>query len=206
MKNAKQHPLRSAWLAALVLGMTSLATAHASTVTYNFTQSGWDDGGTLTGTFTGTPEAGGVIQLADLTNFSASFHLTVGSTPNTFNFTAPTAFTYDPTSGDILEFSSGSAASQIELCSGGIDTNVACYGISLSGPVRVNSVGFFEDLPNFAGTNTHVNALVTQVQAGPTATAEPATLLLVATAGVFFVYKAKRSRIARRLVLRPAGA
>ena len=98
MKNAQQHPLRNAWLAALVIGAASLA--HASTVTYDFSQSGFDDGGTLTGTFSGTPEAGGIIQLADLTNFSATFHLTVGGILNTFNFTVPTAFTYDPTSGD----------------------------------------------------------------------------------------------------------
>ncbi len=195
MKNAKQ------WFAALVIGMASLA--HASTVTYNFTQSGFDDGGTLTGTFTGTPETGGIIQLADLTNFSASFHLTVGSTPNTFNFTVPTAFTYDPTSADILEFSSGSASAGIQLCSGAVDTNAVCYGIPISSPVRVNSSGFFEDLPNFGATNTHLGESVTQA---PAAAAEPATLVLVATAALFFVWKAKRSRVARRLVLRPAAA
>lgn len=65
-------------------GMAVSATAQATTIdTFNFTQTGWnyilhtsggvgepDPGGILTGTFTGTVEPSGLIELGDLSSFS----------------------------------------------------------------------------------------------------------------------------------------
>src|SRR5579863_1085915 len=52
--------------------------AGASTVeTFSFTQGGYP-AGTLTGTFTGTLELDGSIQLADLTAFSTSYAVNLG--------------------------------------------------------------------------------------------------------------------------------
>jgi hypothetical protein len=48
--------------------------AYADTVdTFNFTQGGYQAGGTLTGTFAGTVEPSGLIEAKDLTNFFAVF-------------------------------------------------------------------------------------------------------------------------------------
>jgi hypothetical protein len=121
--------------------------AFSAAVTYTFSQSGWTDGagdvGTLTGSFTGTPEANGTIQLADLTSFLASFHETVGNVPNTFNFTAPAAFSFDTNSPSSLEFSAGSAASNIQICSGSTDTQQICLGISPTSGAASPDVGYF---------------------------------------------------------------
>jgi len=75
---------------ALSFGLFEAGTAEGAALTYTFTQNGFTDAagdqGTLTGMFTGTPEANGTIQLADLTSFSSSFFESVAGTPNTFCF------------------------------------------------------------------------------------------------------------------------
>jgi hypothetical protein len=48
--------------------------------TFNFTQGGYQSGGTLTGTFTGIVEPSGLIEAKDLTNFFAVF------TPGPFEY------------------------------------------------------------------------------------------------------------------------
>jgi hypothetical protein len=66
---------RLASLAALLLGAAFLsAAANAATIeTFKFTQTGYVGDDILTGSFTGTVEADGSIQQADLTAFTASF-------------------------------------------------------------------------------------------------------------------------------------
>jgi MYXO-CTERM domain-containing protein len=158
--------------------------AAASTVSYTFSQGGWSDAagdtGTLTGSFTGTPESGGDLQLADLTSFTADFHETgpLGANSFIFNLVDTTGFSYDPTNG--LEFAAGSAASDIQLCSGGSDTNAVCFGISPTSGLAVDAFGFFDDLPDFGQTTTKMDATVTQVSSTP----EPGSTGLVAAAGV----------------------
>ena len=83
--------------------------AQASTISYTFTQGGFVDSacdlGTLSGTFTGTPEAGGILQLADLSTFDATFAETVNGVPNNFVFNVPNDFFYDPNTTGSLSFS-----------------------------------------------------------------------------------------------------
>lgn len=65
-------------MALLLIAAHSPFHAGASTVeTFSFTQSGYAVG-TLTGTFTGTLESDGSIQLADLTAFSISYSINLG--------------------------------------------------------------------------------------------------------------------------------
>ena len=63
--------------AALLLAATvAPVVAHAGPLeTFSFTQ-GYPSLASVTGTFTGTVETGGSIQLADLTAFSATYSLT----------------------------------------------------------------------------------------------------------------------------------
>ncbi len=56
----------------ICLGLLIAGAAAASPLTYNFTQGGWPTG-SMNGSFTGAPEANGVINLADLTSFNATF-------------------------------------------------------------------------------------------------------------------------------------
>ncbi|HZU26855.1 MAG TPA: PEP-CTERM sorting domain-containing protein [Bryobacteraceae bacterium] len=183
---------RPIWLAALLLGAALSIAAHATTATYDFTQTGWDDGGVLTGSFTGTPEAGGVIQLGDLSAFNAVFTISSTTPANNFIFNTPTAFTFDPNSADMLEFAAGSTSSQFALCSGSVDTNAICYGLPIGGPVATSSIGFFEDLPAFGASNTLTQVNVTPVVTATAPVPEPATIALFVCAGLFFLWKAWR--------------
>jgi|SRR5579884_813142 len=190
MELATSRSGRITRLAIIALAAFATIAADATTVTYNFTQTGWDDGGVLNGTFTGTPEAGGVIQLADLTNFNATFTINTSPTPNNFLFNTPTAFTFDPNAPDQLEFAAGSGSSGIQLCAGPVDTNVVCYGIPINSPQRVNSSGFFEDLPNFAGSNTQALPQVSPASTAP----EPASAVLFIVSALFIWWKLVRRR------------
>jgi hypothetical protein len=175
--------------------------AFSAAVTYTFSQSGWTDGagdvGTLTGSFTGTPEANGTIQLGDLTSFLASFHETVANVPNTFNFNAPAAFSFDTNSPSSLEFSAGSAASNIQICSGSTDTQQICLGISPTSGAASPDVGYFFDLPNFGPSQTRIAAIVSPVSQPGTAP-EPASVALVGGPAVLLIARQIRQRPKRQ--------
>src|SRR5579863_10039405 len=119
--------------------------AQASTVSYTFTQGGFvdanNDTGTLSGSFAGTPEAGGVLQLGDLSSFSANFVETVNGLQDTFIFSNPNDFSYDPNTPGSLSFSSGSTAMGIVACTGTADVNAVCEGLTGPSP-RINASGF----------------------------------------------------------------
>ena len=132
-KYSLNHPRLAAIAASLGIFCFAAGNAAASAVSYTFSQGGWSDQagntGTLTGTFAGSAQANGDLQLANLTSFQADFHETGPSGTNTFIFNLPTTtdFLYDPNLGT-LSFASGSAASNIQLCSGA-DTDAVCFGI-----------------------------------------------------------------------------
>ena len=199
MRTANYSLSRARWAVAAI-GIACLAAGHATAaaVTYNFSQGGWSDGAgdtaTLTGSFTGMPQANGNVQLANLTSFQAALHETGSKGLNTFNFNLGTItdFLYDPGIG-LLNFAAGSAAADIQLCSGGIDVDAVCFGLNPNSGVATAFQGFFDDLPNFGQTTTLTDSSVTRAAS---AAAEPANLRLLASAGIalfgFGVVKRRR--------------
>jgi hypothetical protein len=188
-------------LAALAIACLAAGHATAAAVTYNFSQGGWSDGAgdtaTLTGSFTGTPQTNGNVQLANLTSFQASLHETGAKGTNTFTFNLATTtdFLYDPGIG-LLNFAAGSAASNIQLCDGGIDVDAICFGLNPTSGVATPFQGFFDDLPNFGQTTTLTDSTVTP--AASTAP-EPGNLRLLAAAGMALLGfgAVKRPRLAQ---------
>ncbi len=173
-------------LAALLFSFGfNAGTARGAAVTYTFTQPGWTDTagdtGTLTGKFTGTPEANGTLQLADLTSFTSSFFEKVAGTPETFIFNTPVAFSFDPNTPGSLEFSAGSAAADIQICSGSTDTQQICLGILPNSGGASPDVGYFFDLPNFGPSQTRL-ASVETLQPQPGTAPEPSSVALVGVA------------------------
>ncbi|MGA7413617.1 MAG: hypothetical protein WBW33_24290, partial [Bryobacteraceae bacterium] len=174
-------------LVALVLsfGVFSAGTAEGAALTYTFSQSGFTDAGgdqgTLTGMFTGNVEANGTIQLADLASFSSSFFERVAATPETFIFNAPVAFSFDTNTPGSLEFSAGSAAANIQICSGSVDTQQICLGILPNSGAASPDVGYFFDLPNFGPSQTRL-ASVEILQPQPGTAPEPSSVALVGMA------------------------
>ncbi len=181
--------------AAVVFGVACFASAKAQAGTiqnYSFTQGGWT-GPTgeellLQGTFAGNIEANGSIQNQDLASFQADFKITQATGAQTnflFNLGTSTGFYYNPSTGQ-LSFSNGSGSAGIELCSGAA-TGPACLGL----PTRVPSVstsaqGFFEDLPIYGPFTTMQGATVVN-PASTTATPEPKSMGLIATAGLLLL-------------------
>lgn len=184
----RNSSLMHARLAVVTLGVVCLTAgqAAAAAVTYNFSQGGWSDGAgdtaTLTGSFTGTPEANGDVVLANLSSFQASLHETGTKGTNTFNFNLGTAtdFTYDPGIG-LLDFATGSAASNIQLCSGGPDVDAVCLGLNPNSGVATAYRGFFDDLPNFGQTTTLIDSTVTPAAS---TVPEPESFRLLGTVGM----------------------
>jgi hypothetical protein len=188
-------------LATITIACLTAGHAAAAAVTYNFSQDGWSDSagdtGALTGSFTGTPQTNGNVQLASLTSFTVALHETgtKGSNTFTFNLATTTDFLYDPGIG-LLNFSAGSAAADIQLCSGGIDVDAVCFGLNPNSGAATPFQGFFDDLPNFGQTTTLTDSIVTPVAS---TASEPGNLCLLAAAGIalFGFGVAKRSRLAR---------
>jgi hypothetical protein len=170
----------------LAVGFLAAGHAAAASVTYNFSQGGWSDGAgdtaTLVGSFTGMPQSNGNLQLANLTSFQASLEETGPKGTNTFNFNLGTTtdFLYDPGIG-LLNFAAGSAATDIQLCSGGPDVNAVCFGISSTSGAETALQGFFDDLPNFGQTTTLTDSTVTPASSNAP---EPGNIRLLAAAGV----------------------
>jgi hypothetical protein len=187
------HSLTRVRAALTTLAAVALTAAYAqgSTMSFTFSQGGWSDAagdtGTLTGSFTGTPELNGVLMLAELTSFQAQFQESGPLGSNTFIFNLPntTDFTYDPFNG--LDFAAGNAASGIQLCSGGPDTNAICFGISPQSGAATNFSGFFDDLPRFQQTTTHLGVIVTPLGSGTATAPEPGGLGLFVAAGILLI-------------------
>lgn len=151
--------------------------AKASTIdTFSFTQSGYTGGGTLTGSFTGTVETNGYIELSDLSAFNATLTVPTiaGTSIGYFYLTNLKLFSilpgpngpnssldfYAQTSGIAQNVCVGAAAA-FDLCGAG--GNVAGIG---------NTIGVGDaSTPNFS-----ILQLVSSVPTSPPATApEPAS-------------------------------
>jgi hypothetical protein len=187
----------------LSFGFLNAGSAQGAALSYTFTQPGWTDAagdmGTLTGKFTGTQETNGAIQLADLSSFTASFFETVSATPETFNFDTPVAFSFDTNSLGSLEFSAGSAAANIQICSGSADTQQICLNIPPNSGAGSPDVGYFFDLPDFGPSHTLQPSMVTPVSQPGTAP-EPSSVTLVGVAAgtLFIFWQVRRRREVRR--------
>ena len=165
----------------ICLGLLIAGAAAASPLTYNFTQGGWPTG-SMNGSFTGAPEANGVINLADLTSFNATFFdLPAASFP--FSLSNLDGFFFNTADPYSLEFAGGSLRSNIVLCSGAAETAKVC-GVPPPPPpppggVNVRATGFFEDLPLFGPFETGSGTVVAPVTA-TASTPEPGTASLLA--------------------------
>jgi hypothetical protein len=175
-----------------------LTGAQASTINYAFTQGGFvdsaGDAGTLSGTFSATPEAGGLVQLGDLTSFSATFSETVNGEPDSFVFNVANDFSYDPLTPGSLSFSTGSTQSGIVACTGGADVNAVCLGLTAPAGVRSSATGFFEDLPGFGASLAFQPSVVTVTGGSGAATPEPGTSVLLATGALLMTVGSFRRR------------
>jgi hypothetical protein len=182
--------LMRTWLiAALVASAPVLFCGQsiASTVdTYSFTQSGYQDGGVLSGTFTGTVEADGYIRLTDLSNisYSLSFGILtlVGNSPTFFSF-----YTHQPIDSGSLDFV-GKLVNDV-LCVGAAAAFGVCGGSGSFGVVEYNG--------EFAGPiawtdQAPIVTLVSSVAAVP----EPSTwaMMILGFAGIGFMAYRRKSK------------
>jgi len=175
MKLTNTNTLRAA---ALSIGMMMApAIAKASTIdTFSFTQSGYTGGGTLTGTFTGTVEADGFIEQADLSAFNATLTApeTEGEAMGFFYQTDLQLFSFLPSSdgpNSSLDFYAQTAGLDQNVCVGA----AAAFGLCGAG-------GNFAGIANTIGVadastpNLPVLTLISSLPTNPPATVpEPAT-------------------------------
>jgi hypothetical protein len=176
-------------LAATALAFCSVAgSARASVVdTYSFTQGGYSDpgvgsGGTLSGTFTGTVEANGYIELADVQSISAT--LTVGYLMR-FAYGPPEFFSFLPGSDSTLDLETGTVLGGF-LCVGAVAAFAFDQCGGYGGVNGIFNVATTQELPAL----TLISSVVTPAppvpmpQPAPSTTPvpEPETLVLFATA------------------------
>jgi hypothetical protein len=122
----------------------SCGQATATTVSYNFDETGWvNTAGTtenFLGSFTGTPEASGILALTDLTNFSSIITETnaQGDTKTIGTFGGPTG-----TNG-LTDFVFASTSNSLTLAATGIPGASICLGQAVAqgicGPVAPRPV------------------------------------------------------------------
>lgn len=126
--------MRSTLLATGVTLLTLVAfvsAAPAAPLTYTFSQAGWlggSFGDSLSGSFTGTPEANGFILQGDLTAFAADFTLDgqFGSTTTeTFGLADLSLFSFEP---GAFDFAASIPSSSATLCSGAAAAFGLCGG------------------------------------------------------------------------------
>ena len=151
-------------LLAATLCLFVASAAQASTVTYNFTDSGFSGGGTVTGDFTVNSNLSGSYGLSDLTAFSATFSGdSIITGVNTFTLASDDLFRFAFNSvTDVLTF--GIARNDLSL--GIFVPSVTGY----SGRVGPNS-------PTPLGSVTSSDPVVTPAAATP----EPCSLALLST-------------------------
>jgi hypothetical protein len=140
---------RRTWLAA-ILTMAGAAEMHASIMdTYSFIQTGYQHSGDLapgilTGSFTGIVEDSGLIELADLQSFTATFW--AGSMWTT---TDPVFFSFDTNPGagaSTLGFAAYPAYGDICVGAPAAFAFGDCHAAPPSQPVTGSFLGFFTDV------------------------------------------------------------
>ena len=157
---------------------------EASTIdTFNFTQNGWNvsgSAGVLTGSFTGTVEADGLIEAQDVSSFSAQLALSNGETIF-YHYLAPLAAGESPFFSYAVD---GGASSLDFIATNGVTPNL-CEGAAA--PLACGSPGTdFGFVAGFGGTMDQVTlTLVSSVTSAPiTAAPEPGS---AAIAGLGFL-------------------
>ncbi|HVW84927.1 MAG TPA: PEP-CTERM sorting domain-containing protein [Bryobacteraceae bacterium] len=171
--------------------------AKASTLkTFTFTQTGYPVNDILTGTFTGTVEADGSIQQADLTGFTASYAANLGRfgiQMDTYTLPNLQLFSFIPSidgpNSSLDIFASVTSGPPGSVCVGA----AAAFGLcGVSGNLAGVDHLRYPQNP-FLWTTTTQFALVQLVPAQPAATPEPATAGLCALAlASAFVWRRKR--------------
>lgn len=174
--------IKSPALIALALFAGALSVNAATIDTFDFTQGGWVNdvnGGTLSGTFTGTVEPSGLIEAADLTSFSAQFVLPGSSGAFQFTRIAPFGasgpfFSYNIDGGNSsLDFLAYAPSENILVCEG------AAAPLACAGPQ--NSFGYSAAFGYTLqqATVTLVSSVTSNPPAPGTPTPEPATAAIL---------------------------
>jgi hypothetical protein len=170
--------MRTTILAALAL-CSLVPAASATTIdTFSFTQGGYQDGGVLSGSFSGAVEPDGFIELTDLKSINVTFTYNPGSvTATLYGYGPATFFSYATTGGA----SSLDLVSSIGVSSDACVGAVAAFGAFGCGNGVANAVGSVGDLST---TQLASVSLTSSVTTPPplSAVPEPASLLLVSTA------------------------
>jgi hypothetical protein len=177
-------------VAFMVFGST---VGNATTVdTFNFTQGGYTygtDSGVLTGTFTGTLNSNGYIELGDLSSFSDSFAITSGlGTVTNLDFlpSSLVLFSFMPIDAGTLAIENevGQGGFRYFLCVGApASLDASCGGTGHRGVV---GGGFFTDQA----------PVVTLVSSITTAVPEPSTwaMMILGFAGIGFMAYRRKSK------------
>jgi hypothetical protein len=182
-------------VAAVVAFMVLASTdGNATTVdTFNFTQGGYTYTGytgVLTGTFTGTVNNIGYIELGDLSNFSDSFAITdaVGTVINWDYFPDSISFSFMPNDAGTLSIENEVLSAAAPVCVG----FPAAFGVCGGGGGHLGVVASFV---------TDQAPVVTLVSSITTAVPEPSTwaMLLLGFAGIGFMAYRRKSKPAFRL-------
>jgi len=173
---------RGAWLAAAIgVAILPLASAEASTIdTFSFTQDGYADDGTVTGTFTGTVETDGFIEADDLSAFNANFTatdpVTGGNTEGFFYQTDLQLFSFLPAvdgPNSSLDFYAQTPGLGQNLCVGAAAAFGLC-GVSSNAVGVATTIGIGND----STADLPVLTLISSVNTSPVETPEPAMVPL----------------------------
>lgn len=183
-------------------GMVVSAAAQATTIdTFHFTQAGWffgypatgaDPGGLLSGTFTGTVEPTGRIELGDLSSFSAFYSDSAGQGLGE-DLSQLTLFSYDINGGASSFDVAGPVAANTghTICVGAaaaLDPTCAAFNISFP----AGTVGSYVDATGASLTTSEqpVLTLESSVRTVP----EPSSLAIMLTGLVALIGFAGLSR------------
>jgi hypothetical protein len=191
--------LSGALLALVSFAACDRAAVAATIDTFDFSDStSWDLGVTFTGSFTGQVEPSGLIEQADLSNFTASLIGVAlnlrgpGEGPASADLAGVRLFSYDPTGGP----SSFDLILAMELTG---ETGLVCVGAVTTFSPSCNPDGFHEFLADIVlpeGVTDFASGLptITLVSSRSTAPEAPTwAMLLAGFAGLGFVgHRARR--------------